>query len=370
MEPLRYLVAADKFKGTLPAERVCARIRDAILTLQPEARVTCAPIADGGDGTAAVMARRVGADQLSIPSVDALHRSITAECYLKGETGYLDMSSASGLAGLTARERTPLQASTAGTGRMIRELFARGCRKLFLGLGGSATVDGGFGMAGALGYEFLDGRGSKITPVPSHFPEMDSVRPPPQTAWPIVIGLSDVETTLLGTPDAISVFGPQKGLATVEITWLKEAYANLLSRLGGESWVRIAHEPRSGAAGGLGFGVRAFLSGELVPGFSVVAEQLELAEQVAQADVVITGEGCLDGQSLAGKAPFRVAELAHAAGKPVWAIAGITRDEELVAPHFDRIIIVASSPAAQEESMREPERTLFETVVRSFQSGG
>jgi glycerate 2-kinase len=369
MRPPSYLVAADKFKGTLSAETVCARIRDAILTVQPDAQVTCSPIADGGDGTAAVVARRIGADRLSIASLDALHRPITAECYLKGETGYLDMSSASGLARLTADEQTPLQASTAGTGLLIRELFARGCRKLFLGLGGSATVDGGFGMAAALGYQFLDEKGNPTAPVPANFSEMHSVRPPPQPDWPILIGLSDVETTLLGTPDAISIFGPQKGLASGEITSLRNAYADLLPRLGGEAWVRIAHEPRSGAAGGLGFGVRAFLSGKLVSGFSAVAEQLELAEQVAHVDIVITGEGCLDGQSLAGKAPFCVAQLAHAAGKPVWAIAGITRDEELVAPYFDRIITVASSPAAQEESMREPEQTLFRTAVRSLQSG-
>jgi glycerate 2-kinase len=369
MRPLSYLVAADKFKGTLSAETVCARIRDAILTLEPEAQVMCSPIADGGDGTAAVIARRIGAERLSIPSLDALHRAISAECYLKGETGYLDMSSASGLARLTASERTPLQASTAGTGQLIRELFARGCRRLFLGLGGSATVDAGFGMAATLGYKFLDEKGNPIAPVPANFSEMHSKRPPPQPNWPIVIGLSDVETTLLGTPDAISIFGPQKGLAIEEITWLKEVYANLLPRLGDEAWVQLAHEPRSGAAGGLGFGVRAFLSGELVSGFSAVAEQLELEEQVAQVDIVITGEGCLDGQSLAGKAPFCLAQLARAAGKPVWAITGITRDEELVAPHFDRIITVASSPAAQEESMREPEQTLFQTVVRSLQSG-
>ena len=366
MYPLSYLVAADKFKGTLSAETVCGRIRDAILTLQPEARVTCLPIADGGDGTAAVIAKRVGADRLSMPTVDALHRPITAECYLRGELGYLDVSSASGLARLTAEERSPLQASTAGTGQLIRELFRRGCRKLFLGLGGSATVDAGLGMAATLGYQFLDENGNEVPPLPAHFAEVNSMRRLPRAAWPAVIGLSDVETTLFGTPDAMSVFGPQKGLTTGEITWLRETYANLLPRLGGEYWVRTAHEPRSGAAGGLGFGVRAFLSGELVSGFSAVAEQLELEEQVAQVDIVITGEGSLDGQSLAGKAPFCVAQLAHAAGKPVWAIAGITRDEELVAPYFDRIIAVASSPAAQEESMREPEASLFEAVIRSL----
>ena len=202
-------------------------------------------------------------------TVDALGRSISAEFFVHGQEGWIDMSSASGLWRIAQSERRPLDSSTFGTGLVVQHLLKLGIRRISIGLGGSATVDAGFGLAAAVGYTFLDKEGNSIWPVhPARFGAIAQVIPPDISDWPEVIGLADVETRLLGPEGAIHVFGPQKGLRPDEVASLDRELVRLVHRLEDSLGTNHSGTLRSGAAGGLGYGILTFLRGKLVSGFT------------------------------------------------------------------------------------------------------
>jgi glycerate 2-kinase len=351
---MHYLIAPDKFKGTLNAWEVCQILANAVRAHDRDAQIDLAPIADGGEGTAELVASQIGAERRSIATVDALGRSISAEFFVRQHEGLIDMSSASGLWRIAPSERRPLDSSTFGTGLIVRHLLDLGIKRISIGLGGSATVDAGFGLAAAVGYTFLDREGNSIQPVPARFAAIEWVMPPDISAWPEVIGLADVETRLLGPEGATHVFGPQKGLRLDEVESLDRELARLIHRVEGSLGTNHSETIRSGAAGGFGYGILTFLHGKLVSGFAEVAQRLQLSSRISAADVVITGEGKLDRQSLQGKGPFGVAEIARRAKKPIWVIAGTIEDTEQIQEHFDKAVPVVGESITLEAALKDP----------------
>jgi glycerate 2-kinase len=355
---MRYLLAPDKFKGTLSAAEVCQILAEAVRAHDPRAQIDLVPIADGGEGTAELVARQLGAVKQSIPTVDALGRPITAEFFVHEQEAFIDMSTAAGLWRIRPPDRCPLQSNTFGVGVIARRLWELSLNRMSIGLGGSATVDAGVGLAAALGYSFLDKHGSPVEPVPARFRSIDRVIPPDLANFPEAIGLADVETTLLGTEGAICVFGPQKGLRPEEVRALDHDLAYLVDRIESSLGINFAATSSSGAAGGFGYGILTFLKGRLVSGFAEVARRLNLSEKISAADIVITGEGKLDRQSLQGKGPFGVATIARRANKPVWAVAGTIEDPEQVREHFDKTVSVVGGAITLDAALEDPAGSL------------
>ena len=230
---MRYLVAPDKFKGTLSADEVAEIIGLAIQSVDRSAEIELLPIADGGEGTAALLAHHSHAQRQIIETVDPLGRSIEAEYFVRGSEAILEMSAASGLWRIDPANRTPLEFNTYGTGIILWHLVEQGIQKILIGLGGSATVDAGLGMAAALGYRFEDKHGRPVDPIPSRFSEIRKVTPPIIERFPETVGLADVENRLTGPEGAIYVYGPQKGLSPAEVEQLDFELQALVKRLEG-----------------------------------------------------------------------------------------------------------------------------------------
>jgi glycerate 2-kinase len=355
---VRYLIAPDKFKGTLSAQEVGRIVAEVAREQDAEALVDILPIADGGEGTAALLAVQLGAQPKNMETVDALGRPISAQYFVSGTEAFVDMSAASGLWQIAKDERQPLRSNTYGTGVIIGKLIEEGLGPISVGLGGSATVDAGIGIAAAMGYKFRDTEGELVEPLPAYFADIATIEKPSFVKTPQVIGLADVETRLLGPSGAIYTFGPQKGLNPEQVQNLDRELAKFVDLVEREFGVDHSEVIRAGAAGGLGYGIMTFLNGTLVSGFAVVAERLKLKERIAAADIVITGEGKLDSQSLQGKGPFGVATAAKAAGKPVWAIAGTIEPHPGMESYFDRTIALVDDKITLEAAMAKPEETL------------
>jgi glycerate 2-kinase len=357
---MRYLVAPDKFKGSLSAAEVADVVGAAIQSADPTAEIELLPIADGGEGTAALLAHHANAQRLAIETIDPIGRPIKAEYFVHGSEAIVEMSAASGLWRVEAAKRAPLKSNTYGTGIILWHLIESGIERILIGLGGSATVDAGLGMAAALGYRFQDDQGRPVDPVPARLSEIKSVTPPIITRLPEVIGLADVETRLTGPEGAIYTFGPQKGLSPDEVRRLDLDLQALVKRLQPGLGSNFANSISSGAAGGFGYGIQTFLRGRLVSGFQVVAERLALAERIEKADVVITGEGKLDFQSLQGKGPFGVATIAKGLKKAVWAVAGVIDDHELVSRHFQKLRALVCGETSIADALAQPKELLHQ----------
>lgn len=357
---MRYLVAPDKFKGTLTADAVAEIIGSAIQSVDRSAEVELLPIADGGEGTAALLAHHNNAQRQTVETVDPLGRSIEAEYFVQGSEAILEMSAASGLWRVDAANRTPLEFNTYGTGIILWHLVEYGFQRILLGLGGSATVDAGLGMAAALGYRFEDDHGRPVDPIPARFSEIRKVTPPIIERFPETIGLADVENRLTGAEGAIYVYGPQKGLSPVEVEHLDFELRALVKRLEASLGVDFSDAVSSGAAGGFGYGIQTFLKGKLISGFQMVAERLKLSERIAKTDVVITGEGKIDSQSVQGKGPIGVAKIARSLNKAVWAITGLVENRELVSPYFHKLAALVSGETSVEEALAQPGKVLYE----------
>jgi len=357
---MRYLVAPDKFKGSLSAAEVAGVVGSAIQSADPTAEIDLLPIADGGEGTAALLAHHANAQRLTIETIDPIGRPIEAEYFVHGSEAIIEMSAASGLWRVEGAQRGPLNSNTYGTGMILWHLIESGIERILIGLGGSATVDAGLGMAAALGYRFEDDRRRPVDPFPARFAEIKSVVRPIITWLPEVTGLADVQTRLTGPEGAIYTFGPQKGLSPDEVRQLDFDLQALVKRLERDLGSNFADSISSGAAGGFGFGIQTFLKGKLVSGFQVVAERLGLAERIHKADVVITGEGKIDAQSLQGKGPIGVATIAKQMNKAIWGVAGLIDDRDLVSPHFQKLGALVSGETSIAEALAQPKALLFQ----------
>ncbi|MGH8094160.1 MAG: glycerate kinase [Chthoniobacterales bacterium] len=337
---MRVLIAPDKFKGSLGAEPVGLAIAAGVRRALPTAEIETVAIADGGEGTAEAICLAGGGEWIICAVHDALGRPLDARYAWLPEThlAAIEMSAAAGLAQLLPDERDPLRASTFGVGEMLRAATARSAREIILGLGGSATNDGGFGLARCLGFRFLAHDDRELTGPVSDLLDLKRIVSPDELSLPRLIAACDVTNPLLGPNGATRTFGAQKG-ATPEQSEILERSLSNLAEVAARTFGRDRRsEPGAGAAGGLGFGLLTFGNAIIRSGFEVVAELIDLRGSIARADFVITGEGKLDHQTLAGKGPAGVAQMARAAGKRVFAIVGQASDDAAARELFDQVM--------------------------------
>ncbi len=329
---MRLLIAPQEFKGSLSARQAAAAIAEGIRRALPEAEVDLLPMADGGPGTVEALVAARGGRCLQASVTDPLGRPIEAVWGLLEDaaSAVIEMAAASGLVLLRAEERDPRIASTFGTGQFIRAALDSGCHRIIVGVGGSATNDGGAGMAQALGARLLDERGDELPRGGAALARLDRIDVSgldSRLAGCRVQVAVDVTNPLCGPTGASMVYGPQKG-ATPEMARELDAalarYARVIER---DLGVAVAELPGAGAAGGLGAGLVAFLGAEVGPGVDLIAEAAGLADRLAGADLVLTGEGRLDAQTGYGKTVAGVARMAKERGLPVIALAGeVTAD--------------------------------------------
>ncbi|WP_346189460.1 glycerate kinase [Rubritalea halochordaticola] len=344
---MRILVACDKFKGSLTATEVCEAIAQGLWEANPGMVVDRVPIADGGEGFSETMMHALGGEWVECVASDALGKIREVKYALCGHVAVIEMAAAAGLAMLEEGDRDIWAASTFGVGMMMRHAVREmGATKLVIGLGGSATNDGGVGMAAALGIKFLDSDGNELEPNPRELLRLDRIDESGVIDLPEVLVACDVENPLLGARGASAVYGPQKGASPEDVVQLDEALAQLVYAADA---AKLSTIPGVGAAGGMGFGLMRFAGGKLVKGFELVAKELRLEERIQEADLVITGEGSLDAQTEEGKGPAGIAKLAKEAGKPVIAIAG--RVEDGAEKMFDQCLSLCSLGLGPSECM-------------------
>ncbi|MEV4228422.1 glycerate kinase [Streptomyces bobili] len=322
----RVLVAADKFKGSLTAVEVAERVTAGLRRALPEVEVEALPVADGGDGTVAA-AVAAGFERREVRVAGPLGQEVTAAFALRGDTAVVEMAEASGLQRLPAGVFAPLTASTYGSGELLRAALDAGVRTIVFGVGGSATTDGGAGMLTALGARFLDVDGEPVGPgggglaglATADLSGLDARL----TSVELVLA-SDVDNPLTGPKGAPAVYGPQKGASPDDVAALDAAlahFAKVLETSVGPRAAEYAAAPGAGAAGGIGYGA-LLLGARFRAGIEVMLDVLGFAHALERAELVITGEGSLDEQTLHGKAPAGVAAAARAAGKEVVAVCG------------------------------------------------
>ncbi|KUN39894.1 glycerate kinase [Streptomyces longwoodensis] len=320
------LVAADKFKGSLTAVQVAERVSAGLRRVVPDVEVEALPVADGGDGTvdAAVAA---GFERREVRVAGPLGDEVTAAFALRGDTAVVEMAEASGLQRLPAGVFAPLTASTYGSGELLRAALDAGVRTIVFGVGGSATTDGGAGMLSALGARFLDADGEPVPPGGGGLAQVaraDLSGLDPRLGSVDLVLASDVDNPLTGPKGAPAVYGPQKGASPDDVAALDAAlsrYVEVLEATLGSRAAEYAGSPGAGAAGGIGYGA-LLLGARFRAGIEVMLDVLGFAPALERAQLVITGEGSLDQQTLHGKAPAGVATAARAAGKEVVAVCG------------------------------------------------
>ena len=351
---MRILIAPDKFKSSLSALAAAEAIARGFRAVWPDAAMDLAPIADGGEGFAEALAAALGAEWVNVPSVDAIGRPIEARYawLAPKKLAVIEMSEASGLWRIAPGEREPLRADTFGTGTLLADAIARGAARVLIGLGGSATTDGGAGLARALGYRFVNRDGKEHQPVPGTLASLERIERPAGLRLPEVIAACDVQNPLLGERGAARVYAPQKGAGADLVEDLERAMKRLADVCASSFGKNHRETNGAGAAGGLGFGLLTFCDATIRPGFDIIAETARLEDRIAAADLIVTGEGRLDDQTLDGKGPAGVAALAREAGKRVIGFAGSISDAAERAGLFDVLVPIADGiPLA--EAMRD-----------------
>ncbi len=376
---MRILIAPDKFKGALNAREVAESIAAGLREVLPDAEIDIAPMADGGEGTAEAISDGLGGSWLKCKAHDPLGREIEAHYAWidQDKLAVMEMSEAAGMRRLRANEFDVDLASTFGVGEMILDAAERGARQIIIGLGGSATTDGGFGMARAVGFQFfadakqLNGpihELEKLTrvvapsPAASRLPLPEGEDGGEGKALAKIIAAVDVRNPLLGVNGAIRVFGPQKGATPNQIDELERALTRLADVVAEQFGFDYRDKPGAGAAGGIGFGLMSFCGATIRPGFDVVAESIGLEAKMKDVDLVITGEGSLDRQTLEGKTPAGVAQCARKLGKRVYAIVGRATDEEEPRKLFDGVFQNARPGMSDEQNMKRAAEFLRENA--------
>ncbi len=324
--PRRILIAPDKFKGTLTARTAAEAIAAAWLSVHPHDEVRLVPMSDGGDGFGSVLADTLAAEQRSTGTTDSAARPRSAQWWFSASRSVAVVETAQiiGLALLPHRQFHPFHLDTFGIGTVLRDAVGTGAQDVWVGIGGSSTNDAGFGMARSLGWQFLDHSNSPILRWPD-LVRLAQVRPPEHSLaehcrFTVAV---DVDNPLLGPQGCSRIYGPQKGLLPDDMAPAEAALGQLAQVMSDHLGRDIASIPGSGAAGGLGFALQAFLNARVESGFEIFARGCDLDRHMSWADVVITGEGSLDRQSLMGKGTGRVAARARSAGKPCIGLAGM-----------------------------------------------
>lgn len=366
---MKYLVAMDSFKGNFTSYEAGAIIRSGILEAAPDADVKIVPIADGGEGTVDAIVTGLGGEYVDAPATDALGRPVMARFGVAGRVAVIEMAAASGLPLIEKPLRDAKAATTYGTGELIRAALDRGCRDFIIGLGGSATTDGGHGMARALGVRFLDASGNDIANGGGALGSLASID---------LSGLDarirdctfriacDVDNPLCGEHGSAAIFGPQKGASPEDVDILDrnlQHYAEILAKTIGHDYANV---PGAGAAGGLSMGFMAFCGGKLEQGIDLVLDTIGFDELAQETDILISGEGATDYQTAYGKAPVGVCRRGAKYKKPGFIISGtLGRDYDAVYNSgVTSVLSTIVSAMTNEEAIAQSEMLLRKAAVR------
>ncbi|MDP3386893.1 MAG: glycerate kinase [Eubacteriales bacterium] len=376
---MKIVIASDSYKGSCTTLQVADAIERGIRNVMPDCEVVKIPVADGGEGTVDALVIGMGGKYEYVEVKGPLGDAVKAKFgILDNDLAVLEMAEASGLTLVDKDKRNPLHTTTFGTGQMIREAMKKGCRKIYVGIGGSATNDGGVGMAQALGVSFKDRDGNEIGfggEALCRIMEIDLTNLDERLAETEIIVLSDVSNPLCGENGASYVYGPQKGATPDMVKELDRCLMHYSDKVEEKLGMELAHIPGAGAAGGLGAGLMAFCNAKLFNGVDKLLELVHIERHFWDADLVITGEGKMDTQTAFGKAPAGVAKIAKIYKLPVIAIVGsIGEGASKVYEHgIDAIFDIVSSPMSLDEAMENVEALIGQTtenIIRLVMLGG
>lgn len=357
---MKIVIAPDSFKESLSSVEVADAVERGWRQIFPDAVCVKLPVADGGEGTVEALVSATGGQWLEADVHDPLGKPIVARygCDAQERRAFIEMAAASGLMLVPPEARNPLRTGSFGTGELIRDALDKGFSDLIIGIGGSATNDGGAGMLQALGIRLLDAQGRDIAPGGAALADLAHIdmsgRHPRLDQCRVQIAC-DVNNPLTGERGASAVFGPQKGATPEMVRQLDKNLAHFAEVIRRDVGKDVANVPGAGAAGGMGAALLAFFDAQLRPGIEIVLETIGLQAHLQDADWVITGEGRLDGQTAFGKTPVGVARLAQAQGVPVIALAGsVTSDvQRLYAAGLDAVFSVTPSPCRLQDALRD-----------------
>jgi glycerate kinase len=359
---LKVLIAPDKFKGCLTAVEVAQAMARGVRTAAPAAEIVCVPLADGGEGIVAALVESSSGTMHSAPVTGPLGQPVDAAYGLLSDqtTAVLEMAAASGLVLVAHEDRDPLTATTRGTGELLLHAIREGATRVILGIGGSATNDGGAGLAQALGFRLLDAQGMEIRPGGGPLADLARIIPPDDCAIgkTEILVACDVTNPLCGPHGASAIYGPQKGATPAMVAQLDHNLAHFSEIIRRDLGVDVREIPGAGAAGGLGAGLVAFAGGSLSPGIDIVLKTLGVATTMGWADLCLTGEGSVDHSSAFGKTVAGVGALAASLRVPAIALAGTIGPgyENLHKRGITAVFPIAPGPISLQESMtRAPE---------------
>ncbi|MGA5536528.1 glycerate kinase [Mycolicibacterium nivoides] len=376
---MKIVLAPDSFKESMTASQAVAALREGVRSVLPDAECIGVPMADGGEGTVDAVVDALGGDRVTVEVSDPLGRPARATYGYLAEhrLAVIEMASASGLELVAPADRDILRASTFGVGQLIISALDRGATELLIGIGGSATNDGGAGMLTALGVSFTDADGAALPPggaALARLQHIDVSGIDPRLADVRVRIASDVTAPLLGTGGASAVFGPQKGAAPDDVEVLETALARLVEVTGTALGHARPDRPGAGAAGGLGFGLLEFLAADCAPGVELIAQTVGLEQSLTGADWVFTGEGSVDAQTMLGKTPFGVAQLAARTGARVAIFAGrVAPDADILLDNgVDKLVAITAPGTPLDQALRDGPAALTRAaaeVCRTIQRG-
>ncbi len=365
-------VASDSFKGSLTSMQVADNVERAVKEVFPDCHVQKIDVADGGEGTVEALVSSLGGEYVDVEVAGPIGRKVTARYGIidEGRTAVIEMAVASGLPLISPEERNPLKTSTYGTGMMIRDALNRGCRKFLVGIGGSATNDGGTGMLSALGFMFLDKDGYVLEGTGENLARITSVCDadvPREISEAEFTVACDVDNPFCGPAGAAYVFAPQKGADEAMVRCLDEglaSFAGVISRYTGQM---VADLPGAGAAGGLGGAFKAFLGARLTRGIEIVLDAIGFDGKIAGSSLVITGEGSVDAQTLMGKTPSGVLARASKLGIPVMVLGGkVDASVDFLKAGFSAVCQVTPEDMSLEDAMKADiaGENIFNAVIR------
>jgi glycerate kinase len=366
---MHIVVAPDSFKECLTATQVSLAISEGIKRIVPEADIICIPVADGGEGTVEALVTATGGKIIQTPSVDALNRPIQSFYGILGDgkTAVIEMAAASGIELIAPEERNPLITTTFGTGLLLKAALDAGFTQIIIGIGGSATNDGGTGMAQALGFGLFDEDGQPLylgggSLCALHSIDWSNVHPKLQEAKITVA--CDVRNPLIGPSGATHVYGPQKGATPQMLETLEKNMVHFSRILHQEMKINVSEIPGAGAAGGLGAGLMAFCKAEMISGFELVSELTNLEKHISHASLVFTAEGKIDAQTAFGKTISGVGQLGKRYKVPVIALAGMVTDDltELYKQGVTSVFAIGNQPMILEESKARAAELLANTA--------
>jgi glycerate kinase len=374
---MKTIIAIDSFKGSLTSTEAGEATRKGILQVHPDWDTDIITIADGGEGMLSVMLNAMGGTTETVWAHNPCMELIQTEYGISadGTTAFIEMASISGLPLIRKEQQNPMKTTTYGTGELIRDALEKGCTRFIIGIGGSATNDAGIGMLQALGFRFLDKRGQPLGQGGETMKEITSIdesgkHPLLENAHFIVA--CDVKNPFYGPEGAAYVFARQKGADDNMIAELDEGMRSFAEVIRKKTGKDITHEPGSGAAGGMGGGFLAFLHAELKPGADLLLDICQFNDRIADADLIITGEGRIDRQSLMGKIPGKILQRGQARHIPVIAIAGCVEDQEiLLEAGFKGVYATKPEDMTIEEAMKREvaRKSVYLTVNSLFRHG-